>query len=93
MTKSAGNCGFWSHVPKKSLMENFIFCAVKYGLRSLVATGTAQTIGSKILNKQKRLILIHVFQSWKFCVIRLLMQKIFLELKNATKKLVNVKKI
>ena len=35
MTKSAGNCGFtikdffskWDHLLKKSLMENFIFCA------------------------------------------------------------------
>ena len=28
MTKSAGNCGIWSHLLKKSLMENLIFCAV-----------------------------------------------------------------
>ena len=28
VTKSAGNCGFWSELLKKSLMENFIFFAV-----------------------------------------------------------------
>ena len=32
VTKSAGNCGFelriWSYLPKKSLMENVIFCAM-----------------------------------------------------------------
>ena len=25
VTKSTGNCGIWSHLLKKSLMENFIF--------------------------------------------------------------------
>ena len=25
----------WSHLPKKSLMENFIFCAVLYALGTL----------------------------------------------------------
>ena len=28
VTKSAGNCGIWSRLLKKSLMENFIFCEV-----------------------------------------------------------------
>ena len=26
--KAGTTLGFWSHLPKKSLMENFIFCAV-----------------------------------------------------------------
>ena len=29
VTKSAGNCGFWSELLKKSLMENFIFLLCK----------------------------------------------------------------
>ena len=28
VAKSAGNCGFWSHLLKKSLMESFGFCTV-----------------------------------------------------------------
>ena len=34
--KSAGNCGFWSHLLKKSFMENFSFCAIRVNIFSVM---------------------------------------------------------